>query len=69
MFDEELTQDFYTIEEVSKLLKTSYDNIYDKVRQGKLKAAKVGKSWRISRSSLMAFLKENLNVDQNPEFN
>lgn len=46
----------YSIEEVAEILKVSQRSVYNYVRSGKLKASKIGKSWRISSAALQTFI-------------
>lgn len=48
----------YTIEEVADLLKLSRRTIYRYLKDGKLKANKVGQSWRITETALNEFIGE-----------
>lgn len=46
----------YTLEEVSELVHISRKTLYTYIREGKLKAAKIGRSWRITAKNLEEFL-------------
>lgn len=48
--------EFYSIEEVSKMLKVAYLTVYRWIQSGKLKAVKAGKQYRIEKRSLGKFL-------------
>ncbi|MDD3112388.1 MAG: helix-turn-helix domain-containing protein [Aliarcobacter sp.] len=52
--DEELI--FYTTEEVAEMLKTSTRNITAWIREGKLKAVKIGKFYRVTKKDLKDFI-------------
>jgi len=52
-----LKDEYYSIEEVAKLLKVAYLTVYRWVRAGKLKAVKAGKQYRITSYDLEKFLK------------
>lgn len=53
-----MTQDqYYSIEEVSKLLKVAYLTVYRWVQDKKLVALKAGKQYRIKKEDLDIFLK------------
>lgn len=41
--------EFYTLKELSKLLKLSTDTIYRMVRRGKIPSVKIGKKWRFRK--------------------
>jgi len=48
---------YYSIEEVAKMLKVAYLTVYRWVRGKKLVALKAGKQYRINKSDLQDFLK------------
>ena len=50
-------EQYYSIEEVSKILKVAYLTVYRWVKSGKLVALKAGKQHRISKEDLNFFLK------------
>lgn len=52
---------FYTIEQVAEMLQVVYLTVYRWIQDGKLKAVKAGKQYRIRQSDLDKFLetKEN----------
>ena len=52
----ELTDEYYTIQEVADKLKVAYLTVYRWVQQKKLLAYKVGKQYRISKEDLNTFL-------------
>lgn len=57
-----MTEDeYYSIEEVAKMLKVAYLTVYRWVQAGKLKALKAGKQYRIKKIDLDGFLKEYRN--------
>lgn len=47
---------YYSINEVSVLLKVAYLTVYRWITMGKLKSVKAGKQYRISQSQLDKFL-------------
>ena len=47
---------YYTIEEVSKMLKVVYLTVYRWIQNDKLKAYKAGKQYRISKTDLDKFI-------------
>jgi len=54
-----MTQEqYYSIEEVSKMLKVAYLTVYRWIKSGKLKAIKAGKQYRISKTELNLFTKQ-----------
>jgi len=46
----------YTIEEVTQILKVTQRTVYNFIKNGDLKAVKVGKYWRVKHEDLEAFL-------------
>lgn len=56
---EKNSQQFYTIEEVAKLLKVSYLTVFRWIKAGKLVAYKLGKQHRIEISDLNKFLQSS----------
>jgi excisionase family DNA binding protein len=48
-----------TLEEAAGFLKVSETTVYQLVRSGELKARKVGREWRILKSQLVEFLKQD----------
>ncbi|UNC92397.1 helix-turn-helix domain-containing protein [Candidatus Contubernalis alkalaceticus] len=49
-------QEYFTPQEVSKKLKVDVRTVYRWIKEGKLKALKAGKGWRIPESELTHFL-------------
>lgn len=54
-----MTDTYYSIEEVSKMLKVAYLTVYRWIKVNKLIAYKAGKQYRIKTSSIDSFLKKN----------
>lgn len=54
--ENELKDEYYTIEEVANLLKVTYLTVYRWIKSGKLEAYKAGKQYRIHRLTLNNFL-------------
>lgn len=46
----------YTIEEVVQLLHVTRRTVYTYIKEGKLKAVKIGKYWRVTQKNLEEFL-------------
>lgn len=46
----------YTIEEVAAILHMTRRSIYSYVKEGKLKAVKMGRFWRVSQKNLEEFI-------------
>lgn len=47
--------EIYTLEEIEKLLQVTRRTLYNWITDGKLKAFKVGKQWRVTRDALEEF--------------
>jgi excisionase family DNA binding protein/YgiT-type zinc finger domain-containing protein len=50
--------DLLNISEVADLLRVSQQTIYNKIRDGSLKARKIGREWRFFRKDIQAYLDE-----------
>lgn len=50
-----MQEKFYTVDEIAEMVKIHPKTIQRYIREGKLKASKVGKSWRISGHDLSTF--------------
>ena len=46
----------YTLEEVEDILKVTRRTIYNYIKNGDLKAVKIGKYWRVSETNLQDFI-------------
>ena len=53
--------EIYTLEEIAELLQVTRRTIYTWIKDGKLKAFKVGRGWRVSRADLDSFLNSRSN--------
>ena len=51
-------EQYYTIEEVAKMLKVVYLTVYRWIQDGKLRAYKAGRQYRIEKSDLDNFLEK-----------
>lgn len=49
----------YTVKEVSEILKVHFQTILGYIKDGKLKAMKIGKGYRISQKDLDKFLEDS----------
>ena len=49
-------EQYYSIEEVAKMLKVAYLTVYRWIQSGKLKSNKAGKQYRIEKSELDKFI-------------
>lgn len=52
----------YTLEEIAELLHITRRTLYSCVKEGKLKAVKVGKYWRVTEKNLEEFLSTGTDV-------
>lgn len=52
------TEQYYSIEEIAKMLKVAYLTVYRWIQAGRLKAIKAGKQYRIIESNLNKFLEK-----------
>ncbi len=50
----------YTIAEVADILKVTERTVYNYIKIGSLKAAKIGKLWRIIASDLKQFIEDSI---------
>lgn len=50
---------YYTPSEIAKIFNFSPEGIRKWIKQGKLKAIRLGSRWRIPESALQEFLKDN----------
>lgn len=46
----------YTLDEVAEALKITRRTLYTYVKDGKLKAVKIGREWRVSEAALQDFI-------------
>lgn len=51
-----MKEEYYTIDEVAKMLKVAYLTVYRWIHSNKLVAYKAGKQYRIKDSDLTAFI-------------
>lgn len=54
-----MKEQYYTLKEITELLKISYITVYRWVQAGKIPAYKVGKQYRINKVDYEAFIKSN----------
>lgn len=54
-------EQYYTIEEVAKMLKVAYLTVYRWIRADKLVAYKAGKQYRIKKEDLEKFIERKSN--------
>ena len=51
--------DILTVEEVCEALRMGYNAVYDLLIEGKLKAYKNGRVWRITKQALIQYVSES----------
>ena len=54
-----MTERYYTVEKISEMLNMHPKTIQRYIREGKLRASKVGKGWRINGHDLSVFMETN----------
>lgn len=54
-----MKKEYYTVEEIATLLHIHPKTIQRYIREGKLKATKIGKSWRVTGHELSSFTEGN----------
>ena len=50
---------FYTVEQVAELLQVHWQTVLNYIKNGKLKALRLGKGYRITKDDLDKFIKSN----------
>lgn len=50
-----MIDDYYTVEQISNMLKIHPKTVQRYIREGKIRATKIGKSWRVTGHDLSAF--------------
>jgi excisionase family DNA binding protein len=56
----------YSVEEITAILKVTQRTLYNYIKNGSLKAIKVGKYWRIKHQDFQKFI-DNGTIVQNPQ--
>lgn len=54
-----MEREYYTVEQISKMLSIHPKTIQKYIREGRLHATKIGKSWRVSGHDLSVFTEAN----------
>jgi excisionase family DNA binding protein len=54
--------EYFTVKEVAEKLKLNIMTIYKWINQGKIKAVKLGDTWRISETEINRILNENKSI-------
>jgi excisionase family DNA binding protein len=62
-----LKDKFYTIYQVADQLEMSHKTIRNFISDGRLKASKVGKQWRIAEADLESFMNQGESTEDKPE--
>ncbi len=57
-----MEREYYTVEQISKMLSIHTKTVQRYIREGRLHATKIGKSWRVSGHDLSIFTGENEDV-------
>ena len=60
-----MNEKYYNVEQISQLLKIHPKTIQRYIREGKLRATKIGKGWRVSGHDLSQFTESTSNVLEN----
>jgi excisionase family DNA binding protein len=61
-----MTDKYYTVDEIAEMIKIHPKTVQRYIREGRLKAAKVGKSWRVSGHDLSTFTEGGSISDSTP---
>lgn len=56
--------EFFTVEEVAKILKVSTRTVIQLIYDKKIRASKVGNLWRVEKVDLETYLKGTENIDR-----
>ena len=56
-----MVKDYYTVEQISSMLDIHPKTIQRYIREGRLRASKIGKSWRVTGHDLSVFVESNGN--------
>lgn len=55
---------YYTTQEIADILKLGLRTIQNYINDGKLKAYKIGKGWRVEEDDLQEFIKSRSNKEE-----
>ena len=62
-----MSSEWMTVEEIANDLRVKDSTVREWIRQKRLKAAKVGRDYRIRRRDYQAFIEKNLNISDEDE--
>lgn len=62
-----MIKDYYTVEQISEMLDIHPKTIQRYIREGRLRASKIGKSWRITGHDLSVFIESDNNTKPDME--
>jgi excisionase family DNA binding protein len=62
-----MEKSFYSVEQISEMLSIHPKTIQRYIREGKLRASKIGKSWRVAGHDLSVFTERMENTKQNSD--
>lgn len=60
-----MNESYYTAEQIAKMLHMHVKTVQRYIREGKLRAVKIGKSWRVSGHDLSTFTENNDTPERN----
>lgn len=64
-----MTIQYYSVEQISEMLNIHQKTIQRYIREGKLRATKIGKSWRVTGHDLSVFTEQTETADKNRKNN
>lgn len=59
-----MEEHFYTVKQIAQMLNIHPKTIQRYIREGRLRATKIGKSWRVTGHDLSRFTEENNNISK-----
>jgi excisionase family DNA binding protein len=60
MLDSDLT--LYTVKEVAIILKVTYRTVWSYIKNGRLKAGKIGREWKVAETDLREFVNNSKTI-------
>ena len=57
----------YTLEEVEKIVRVTRQCLYNHIRDGKLKASKIGREYKVTESNLKQYIEKGTKKTTNSE--